>query len=312
MRYRPFCPEHGIRIHDDTFVYYNGPSHQDRITATRRNLPLHGEYYVNNVLGRPGKTESHRLCYESSEDAVTFSVFTALLSDRYAIRELARHITNGAVGPDLELYLWGGRVDLENGTFEHPYRPLDEVRKHLELGVRGVTTEPDIMLVVPGETLVCIEAKFGSGNPSTKEGKDVPDERPKSVGGLIEKYCHRNSIVNCREIFDLDHLPQALPEQLFRNVVFAASMAAYAGIPAWYVVNLRSQHVMNLTRGQSQSQPVVRNMRRILQGPYKKRFSHWTWEDIFATAVSGNLGLHNLAWYMKNKTLHCRRAFNIL
>ncbi len=128
MRYLPFCPEHGIRIHSDTFVYYNGPSKQDQVTAIRRNLPFHGNYYVQNVLGKPGKLESHRLCYESSEDAVTFSVFTLLLSNRHAIRELAGRITGTEVKRDVELYLWGGRIDLENGKFAHPYLPLQEVR----------------------------------------------------------------------------------------------------------------------------------------------------------------------------------------
>ncbi|MCL5279989.1 MAG: hypothetical protein M1376_08800 [Planctomycetes bacterium] len=33
---------------------------------------------------------------------------------------------------------------------------------------------------------------------------------------------------------------------------------------------------------------------------------------IFQTVVEGNPDLHNLAWYMKNKTLNCRRAVNIL
>src|SRR3974390_667186 len=89
----PFCPEHGIRIHRNTFVYYNGPSGMDRITAIRRNLYFHAEYYVRNILGTSGKIESHRLCYENSEDAVTFGVFTSLLSDEHALQELSRSIT---------------------------------------------------------------------------------------------------------------------------------------------------------------------------------------------------------------------------
>jgi len=282
------------------------------MTAILRNLPFHGEYYVNQVLGKSGKIESHRLCYENSEDTVTFNVFTSLQSNRRAIREVARHITGTETMQDVELYLWGGRIDLENGTFEHPYRPLEKVRGCLEQDITAFQTEPDIMLVVPGEALICIEAKFGSSNPSAKEVKEAAGQKSKSVDCLIDRYCHKNSMVNCQEIFDLGNLPAIFPEQLFRNVIFAASMAAYTGIPAWYVVNLRSQHVMNLRRGQPQGMPIVRSMRGMLQGPYKKRFSHWTWEDIFEAVVAGNPDLHNLAWYMKNKTLNCRRAFNIL
>ena len=50
MRYLPFCSEHGIRIHNNGFVYYNGPSGSDLTTSTRRNLMFHGQYYVDNFL----------------------------------------------------------------------------------------------------------------------------------------------------------------------------------------------------------------------------------------------------------------------
>jgi len=37
MMYLPFCPEHGIRIHTNGFVYYNGTSSADKILSTKRN-----------------------------------------------------------------------------------------------------------------------------------------------------------------------------------------------------------------------------------------------------------------------------------
>jgi hypothetical protein len=312
MRYLPFCPEHGIRIHENTFVYYNGPSQADRVTAIRRNLLFHGDYYVRNVLGASGKIESHRLCDENSEDAVTFNVFAALLSDKHALQKLARCITHAEPKTAAELYLWGGRIDLEKGLFDHPYPPLKEVRQRLEPDIAPFQTEPDVMLVIPGEALICVEAKFGSSNPSTKEVQEAPGQKPKSVHRLIERYCHKNSRVDCQRIFDFGNLPETFPEQLFRNIVFAASMAAFAEIPSWHVVNLGSQHVLNLTRGQPKGRPVARCMRAMLQDPNRRRFSHWTWEQLFKTVVDGNPNLHKLAWYMKNKTLNCRRAFNIL
>ena len=48
----PFCPEHGIRIHANGFVYYNGPSAEDLELAVRRNLMFHEDFYVNHFLGR--------------------------------------------------------------------------------------------------------------------------------------------------------------------------------------------------------------------------------------------------------------------
>ena len=49
------------------------------------------------------------------------------------------------------------------------YEPLKRVRRALEPKIRAFFTEPDIMLVVEGEMLVCIEAKFGSGNPLARD-----------------------------------------------------------------------------------------------------------------------------------------------
>jgi hypothetical protein len=49
-------------------------------------------------------------------------------------------------------------------------------------------TEPDIMLVVPGELLICIEAKFGSGNPLAHPGQNAPGNKPTDLDGLIARY----------------------------------------------------------------------------------------------------------------------------
>ena len=55
MRYLPFCPEHGIRIHPTSFVYYNGPSDNDLAIATRRNLMFNADYYISNFFKKAGK-----------------------------------------------------------------------------------------------------------------------------------------------------------------------------------------------------------------------------------------------------------------
>ena len=127
----------------------------------------------------------------------------------------------------------------------------------------------------------------------------------------MERSLRRSEDKQTNDIFDFQNRPSRFYEQLFRNIVFAASMAKLAGIENWYVVNLRSQHVMNLKKGKPESTPVVRNIRSTLRPKYKKRFLHLTWEDIYYRSVKGNPHLSNLSWYMKNKTLSCRRAFNI-
>jgi len=148
MRYLPFCPEHGIRIHNNGFVYYNGPTDDDLNTATKRNLMFNNGYYVANFFKKENKMESGRLCYESSEDAVSYNVFTEMLIDQSALRKLVKLITNIKTERDVDVYLWGGKIDLKANTFE-VFKPLVDVRRHLESDIKRFGTEPDIMLVVP-------------------------------------------------------------------------------------------------------------------------------------------------------------------
>jgi hypothetical protein len=310
MRYLPFCPEHGLRIHTQGFVYYNGPSKGDLITATRRNLPFHSDYYVANFFKKGNKMESGRLCYENSEDAVSYNVFTELLANGQALRKLVEHITKRKIDDAVYLYLWGGKIDLKNQTFTQ-CQPLLEARKHLEFDIKRFATEPDIMLVVPKRLVICIEAKFASKNPIAKEKDSIEGEKPKRKEELITRYCQRNTMIDCHELFNFSRAPRLFYEQIFRNVVFAASMARLEGGADWYVVNLRNQHVMNLKRGQPESMPIMRNIRSILRPKYKKRFIHLTWEDIYNVAIEGDKELANLTWYLKNKSLGCGRAFNI-
>jgi len=311
MRYTPFCPEHGLRIHRDGFVYYNGRSKHDVGIATRRNLVFNSDYYVRNILESGAKVESKRLCYESSEDAVTYNVFTELLSHGFPLNELVAQIAGREVPGTVELYLWGGSVDLVKGKFV-PCEHLKEVRRVLEKDVGPFQTEPDIMLIIPHKILICIEAKFGSKNPIAKDSNDTAGQKPKSVRGLRARYCEGNPLVDSKEIFDFGKDSERFHEQIFRNIVFAVSMSKLASIDEWYVANLRNQHVMNLKRGKPESLPIVRNVRSILKRPFKKRFVHLTWEDIYEKIVKPRAegDLSDLAHYFKTKSLNCRRAFN--
>jgi hypothetical protein len=311
MRYLPFCPEHGIRVHSSGFVYYNGQHRTDLITATKRNLSFHSEYYIDNFLKNGNKMESGRLCYENSEDALTYNVFTELLADGEALKRLAGHFLRRKVEEEVELYLWGGKIDLKHHTFSK-YAPLDEVRGHVEGDIKRFRTEPDIMLIVPQKAVICIEAKFGSKNSLACDVEESEGEKPKKKEELIQRYCHNNKIINASQIIDIENLPLLFYEQLFRNIIFAASMAKLEGEAEWHVVNLRNQHVMNVKRGKPESHPVMRNMRSLLMDKYKKQFTHMTWEDLFQLTIKGQDVFANLTWYLKNKSLGCARAFNIL
>jgi len=311
MRYLPFCPEHGLRIHKSSFVYYNGPLQEDLLVATKRNLMFHGDYYVANFLRKGAKMESGRLCYESSEDALSYNVFTELLAKEESLPKLVSCLIGRNIKEGVDLYLWGGKIDLRIGKVS-PYKPLLEVRNHLEHDIKIFATEPDIILVVPKKIVICIEAKFGSKNPVAKDVPDAEGQKPKGINEMMKRYCKNNKIINTQELFDFDHIPTLFYEQLFRNVVFAASMACLEGAPEWYVVNLRNQHLMNLRKGKPESMPIMRNMRSLLKEKFKKRISHITWEQIFEKVIKDDSRLTNLTWYLKNKSLSCNRAFNIM
>lgn len=293
-------------------MYYNGPSAEDLELAVRRNLMFHEDFYVNHFLGRNNrgnKIESGRLCYENSEDAVTYNVFSGFLTRGDPLKKLASYLTRGDVTDAVELYLWGGKIDLENDRFL-PFGPLSEVRKSLERDIHTFVTEPDIMLIVPKKVLICIEAKLGSKNLTARDAQERPGEKPLSRQGLIQRYCEKNTIIHPDEIFDFSSQRQPFYGQIFRNIVFAASMSKLAEIPEWHVVNLRNQHVMHLRQGGPEGMPIVRNVRSFLQPAYKKRFIHWTWENIFDRVIKEDEQLADLAWYMKTKSLNCGRAFN--
>ncbi len=306
----PYCPEHGVRIHKNGFVYCNGSSSDDLGVATKRNLMFYGDYYLEHFLEKNNKMESNRLCYENSEDAVSYNVFVALLSVPGSLERLFHYITKQNAQGNVQLYLWGNRIILNNVPVL--YGPLDYVRKHLESDIRMFKTEPDIMLVIPNKAVICIEAKFGSKNPIAMDINEKEGEKPKKIGRLLERYCLKNRIVNTDEIFiEHDNMPPVFFEQIFRNIVFAASMSKQEGASEWYVANLRNQHVMNMRRGEPESMPIKRNIISILQPEHKKRFIHLTWEDIYNVCVKDNPRLANLAWYLKNKSFGCGRAFNI-
>lgn len=308
----PFCPEHGLRIHGSGFVYFNGDSETDLITATKRNLFFYPDYYISNFFRKGNKMESGRLCYESSEDAVSYNVFIALLSDMGALKKLVGVITEDEIRDDINLYLWGNRIDLRSRKSES-FPHLQEVRRHLEEDIKRFKTEPDIMLVVPKKLVICIEVKFGSKNPIAIDKIEATGEKPKRMDRLIERYYNKNELIKGYDIFNFTRKPTPMfYEQLFRNIVFAASMAHLEKAEKWYVVNLRNEHLMNLKKGKPESMPVMRSVRSILNPEYKKRFLHLTWEEIYKIAVKDNPKLYNLSWYLKNKSLNCGRAFNII
>ncbi|MBI4834285.1 MAG: hypothetical protein HY811_05655 [Planctomycetes bacterium] len=311
MQFLPFCPVHGIRVHKNTFTYFNGISQTEKELALKRSLRFNNDFYINRILKGKIKADPISPAYESSGDALTWNVFSLIAGNKYALAELVALITGKVYTRPADLYLWDGKVDLVRGTFRH-CQPLLKVRKALESDIRESPTEPDVMLVIPRKLVIVIEAKFGSGNKIAGGSKRLPGEKPSKVPELIKKYYLDNEYLRNDPIFDVANPPTPFYEELFRDIAFAASMAKVSGARDWFVVNLRSAHVLNLKRGKPESLPVTKNIRSFLMPKYKKQFVHMHWEDIFKKVIKDNLELVDLAWYMKNKSIYGVRAFNII
>ena len=106
----------------------------------------------------------------------------------------------------------------------------------LENDISRFQTEPDAMLVIGGELVVCVEAKFSSGNPLAYEGPVIDGAKPTDRQRLIRRY--RDLAGRATQFaIDTERMSPVLHSQLFRNVVFASEMANGCD---WHVVNLVS------------------------------------------------------------------------
>jgi hypothetical protein len=301
----PYCHLHGIRLHTGTFVYFDserkGPDQ-----ARLRNFALHADYVRQHVLDSPDKAETHRLGYEMSEDALSWNVFVNLL-ERGRLRAASEWLIGRSLPGDPELYMWGSRIATKGGD-RGVFSPLLEVRKLLEPKIHKFPTEPDIMLVVPGRAVVCIEAKFTSGNPVSSDTPAKDGEKPKDIRGLINRYLEANPILRGTGIIETGRIGASVHSQLFRNVVFAASMAQ--GMD-WHVVNLtREQDWVGCPDrdGYSFSDP-TKSVRTYLTESHQHRFTFRTWEGLYRATVKQDGELSDLASYLEGKSARFLPAF---
>ena len=304
-RTKPWCPEHGIRLHTGTFVYWNGSGTKD--ASRLRNFIAQQDLAKEIALKSGGKAESHRLGYEMSEDALSWNVFVSL-AEAGRLKDTADFLTDRQLSTEPDLYLWGKRIDVrgrERGRFE----PLWDVREYLEAGIHTFNTEPDIMLVVEGEIVICIEAKFGSGNSLAHDGEVKEGEKPTARSALIEKYLGKSTKASTRDAILSSKIGSKLYSQLFRNLVFASEMA----VSEWHVVNLvsRTQHQLGKDNPRSSFADPTGDVLSYLSAESQHRFTYRTWEDLYARLIRDNTGLGKLARYMNTKSAHFRPAFQL-
>lgn len=308
----PYCVEHGLRLHlgsgRPTFVFYNGPDRGDGIRARLRNFVIEKEHVRQHVLDSAKKAETHRLGYELSEDALSWNVFVGL-AKAGTLREVMCWLAGRVIEGEPELYLWG--CPWEGGGI---FGPLAEARQAIEPPNLRFPTEPDIMLVVPRRFIMCIEAKFTSGNTLalpvavTKEG-----EKPKDKPGLLERYFHSNALWSQRAtVINPDLIGPDFHGQLFRNIVFAAAMAERWGAD-WQVVSLtRRPH--QAVQGDRRDRYAdfgdpTPKVCCYLKGDHSCRFVWRTWEHLYRNVLSTKRELAEVAGYVQGKSAYLKPAF---
>jgi hypothetical protein len=304
-RTKLWCPRHGIRLHSGSFVYWNGPDTEKE--SQLRNLMVEQDLATQIALEPGAKAETGRLGNEMSEDALSRNVF-ASLAVAGQLKAAANFLTDRTLSAEPDLYLWGKRIDIpgqEHGRFE----PLWNVRALLEEDIHTFNTEPDIMLVVEGKIVICIEAKFGSGNSLAHDGKVKEGEKPTSRSALIERYLGNSTKASTRAAIHSEKIGPKLHTQLFRNIIFASEMAT----EQWHVVNLvsRTQHQLGKENPRSSFADPTSDVRRYLSPESESCFTYRTWEDLDAKLIKNTTELRDLAHYMRNKSAHFRPAFEL-
>lgn len=301
----PWCHEHGIRIHSNTFVYWNGPGLQDE--SRLRNFIVRPDLALKIALPKGMKAESHRLGFEMSEDALSWNVFVCL-AEAGRLRQAAQFLTGRELRQEPRMFMWGRQVTPGDGQ-GLPYAPLLKVRDRLEEDITNFWTEPDIMLVADGELVISIEAKFGSGNTLAVDREAPKGAKPTARAGLLDRYLGARTSVRTRAIIEPALMGARLHSQLFRNVVFASEMAA--DVP-WHVVNLVSSTQCRSRDDQRYTfTDPTDEVCAYLHPDCQQCFTYRTWEGLHAKLIKDDQGITRLDQYLRGKSAHFLPAFNL-
>jgi hypothetical protein len=223
---------------------------------------------------------------------------------------VVHYLTGLQVDVEPNLYLWGELVDIKTGGSERcRFLPLDDARAIFEKDIKNFQTEPDIMLVIDGQLVICIEAKFGSGNTLAHDAPEHEGEKPSSRSKLLQRYLEKasdetNGIIDSSNIGDVFH------SQLFRNIIFASEMAKGKN---WHVVNLVSKTQWDLKQNEKKNLYSFQTPEKYVKAYLKvDRFSFRTWEGLHQNVIKDDPSLQELDKYMRSKTAHYERAFDLV
>jgi hypothetical protein len=303
----PYCPVHALRIHagSRTFVYYNGAERKAKGSAALRNIRFNAAYFAAHILGNSFKAETNRISHESSEDALTWNVFS-MLASQHQLSRVVSALTGRRIEAEPQLFLWGLEVALNNGSSE--FQPLLRAREVFEPDIRRFMTEPDIILHVPGKCIVVIEAKFTSGNPLAKGDFDNEQEgeKPESIRGLLARY-RPAALVSLKLNVESSRSP--FYGQLYRNLVFAIHMAEQLKVE-WYLVNLVSRYQFASKHSQEFDEPTS-FIRSLLPPEHHERFRFAQWEGLYEECIRDVPELTPLKEYLTRKTAYACKALDV-
>ncbi|MDP2857139.1 MAG: hypothetical protein Q8P50_04080 [Bacillota bacterium] len=272
-----FCPIHGISVSmSPTYVYQDW----------KRNILLRHDLMA---VVKQLKVESWRLGSETSEDALSWNVFVGL-AHLGGLSEAFEALTGRKARSAPQLFLWG----VEVSPTEEPrfWSRLAEVRAELEPRL-PTPTEPDIMLWVPGQAIVLIEAKFGSPNGTLGRKKDG---NPHDFLTRYRPPSGRSDPLDRQNI--LSKPPDEILEQLSRNVLFAT----------WLARGDEEPFVANLVRASVETD-VEERMHQHLSAAAQTRLRRVAWETLGRLPTMQRPEAASLSHYLQNKTLRLQPAF---
>ena len=206
------------------------------------------------------------------------------------LKEAFEELTGECATDEPELYMWGNRIGADIGKWQG----LLDVRKQLE-GDLNLPTEPDIMLRVPGQAVVLIEAKFGSPNSSL----DKKVGRFGSAENFLKRYrCKPGGagVLNTKWISE--QTSDRILEQLCRNAVFAH----------WLALEGEQAFVINLVTRRARNDELA--FRQHLAGD-GVRFHVRNWENLVGLQAIQTEQASILHSYLRNKTLNLLPAFDL-
>lgn len=276
-----FCPDHGVSVSASPTYVYKDYRHNFII-----DVPT-----LERVKGL--KVESWRVGNERSEDALSWNVFVGL-AGLNGLGSAFQSLTGIKVNVEPELYLWGVRISDE---VPRVWCKLNEARLALKEGTRW-PTEPNVILRVPGQAIVLIEAKFGSPN-GTMSGKK---ERFGDVGEFLDSYpCVAGKVEPLNREWIAKQPPGQVLQQLVRNVIFAQRLAEEGEIPL----------VVNLVR-ETEELEVAERLTAHLALNSPVCFRRCAWEGLYQLPILSRQDAKPLMRYFENKTNKLVKAFGDL